>query len=602
MPFRNMPIRRKLMFSFMLISSAVVLLTCGAFVANELLTFKDKAFQGLKTLGEIVAANSTASLAFDNKADATEVLSALESRPQIVGAALYDRDGNLFAWYPASATAASFKRSPEGDGFRDENSLLIEYLPVVQGDNTRLGTLYMASNKQAIYDRLWRYATLAVAVMVVSLIVAYLLARLLQGQISRPVLAMSETAKAISQRGDYSVRAAKGGTDEIGVLIDAFNHMLEQIEAQDHAIRENHERLNLALKASGVGTWNLDLGRNCISLDEFANPLFGYPAGAYDAAYDQFLQLIHHEDRERVAQEMRNATSASGGYESRFRVKWPDDSMHDLAARGKVVPGADDGQTRMTGVIWDVTERKRAEERLVRLLKELERSNKELELFAYVASHDLQEPLRMVSSYTQLLERRYSAKLDDDAREFIAYAVDGANRMQRLINDLLEFSRVSTRGKPLATTNVAEILGNVRANLSVAIEESGALVTNDLMPVVTADPGQLSQVLQNLIGNGIKFRNGARPHVHVRAVETPEHWEFSVSDNGIGIEKQYFERIFVIFQRLHTAGDYQGTGIGLALCKRIIERHGGRIWVESTPTEGSTFSFTIPKLAYTGTT
>jgi light-regulated signal transduction histidine kinase (bacteriophytochrome) len=312
--------------------------------------------------------------------------------------------------------------------------------------------------------------------------------------------------------------------------------------------------------------------------------------------------MIHRDDRQRVEEEMRGAPAAIGGYESSFRVMWPDGSMHDLSARGKVVPGADRERTQITGVIWDVTERKRAEKRLARLLTELERSNKELELFAYVASHDLQEPLRMVSSYTQLLERRYSAKLDDDAREFIGYAVDGANRMQRLINDLLEFSRVSTRGKPLEKTDVAEILGNVRANLSVAIEETGALVTNDFMPVVTADAGQLGQLLQNLVGNGIKFRNGTRPHVHVRAVATPHHWEFSVSDNGIGIEKQYFDRIFVIFQRLHTKGDYPGTGIGLALCKRIVERHGGRIWVESKPNEGSTFSFTIPKLTYTGTT
>jgi PAS domain S-box-containing protein len=602
MPFRNTPIRRKLMLILMLISGVVVLLTCGAFVVNELLTFKDKAFQSLNTLGDVIATNSTASLAFDNEADATEVLSTLKARPQIVAAALYDRQGRLFARYPASAPATSFGSSPERDGFREEHSNLVGYLPVVQGDNIRLGTLYLASDKQAIYDRFTRYAWLAAAVMIVSLLVAYLLAAVLQGQISRPVLAMAKTAKAISERGDYSVRAKKEGRDEIGTLTDAFNHMLEQIEIQDRAIRDSHDRLNLALRASGVGTWKLDLAENRISVDEFANPLFGYPAGSYDATFDMFLKMIHRDDRARVEGEMRGSSAASGGYESSFRVRWPDGSMHDLTARGKVVDGADRERTQMTGVIWDVTERKRAEERLVRLLAELERSNKELELFAYVASHDLQEPLRMVSSYTQLLERRYSAKLDDDAREFIGYAVDGANRMQRLINDLLEFSRVSTRGKPLEKTDVAEILGNVRANLSVAIEETGALVTNDFMPVVTADAGQLGQLLQNLVGNGIKFRNGTRPHVHVRAVEMPNHWEFSVSDNGIGIEKQYFDRIFVIFQRLHTKGDYPGTGIGLALCKRIVERHGGRIWVESKPNEGSTFFFTIPKLAYTGTT
>jgi PAS domain S-box-containing protein len=584
----------------MITSGVVLLLTCGAFVGYELLTFKDRTFQSLATLGEVIASNSTASLAFDNEADATEVLSALKARPQIVAAALYDHSGKLFAKYPADLPTDSLRASPDSDGFRDDHSYLIGYLPVVQDENHRLGTLYLASTKQATYDRLRRYAWLAAGVMIVSLIVAYLLSAILQRQISRPLLAVADTARAISQRGDYSVRATKSGEDEIGLLTDAFNHMLDQIETQNRTIRESHERLNLALKASGVGTWNLDIAENRIILDEFTNPLFGYPAGEYTAEFDLFLKMIHRGDRARVEQEIRDVASAGGSYESGFRVVWPDGTVRDLSARGKVVAGA--GRTRMTGVFWDITERKLAEARLTRLLVELERSNKELELFAYVASHDLQEPLRMVSSYTQLLERRYSDKLDDDAREFIGYAVDGANRMQRLINDLLEFSRLSTRGKPLERTDVAELLGNVRVNLSVAIEETGALVTNDPLPVVAADAGQLGQLLQNLVGNGIKFRNGGNPQVHVRAVENEQHWEFSVRDNGIGIEQQYFDRIFVIFQRLHTKGDYPGTGIGLALCKRIVERHGGKIWVESRPDEGSTFFFTIPKLAHTGPT
>jgi PAS domain S-box-containing protein len=590
------------MVILMITNGVVLLLTCGAFVGYELLTFKDRTYQSLTTLGEVIAANSTAALAFDNEADATEVLSALRARPQIVAAALYDHTGKLFARYPATLPADSFRVSPGSDGFRDERSQLIGYLPVVQSENNRLGTLYLASTKQATYDRLMRYAWLAAGVMVVSLIVAYLLSALLQGHISRPLLAMAETAHAVSKRGDYSVRATKAGEDELGLLTDAFNQMLDQIETQDRTIRESHERLNLALKASGVGTWNLDVADNCITLDEFANPLFGYPAGEYAAAFDLFLTMIHRGDRERVEREMREVAAAGGSYESSFRVVWPDGVVRDLSARGKVIPGADLELTRMTGVFWDITERKLTEARLNRLMVELERSNKELELFAYVASHDLQEPLRMVSSYTQLLERRYSDKLDDDAREFIGYAVDGANRMQRLINDLLEFSRVGTRGKPLARTDVAEILGNVRVNLSVAIEESGAMLTNDFLPAVPADAGQLGQLLQNLVGNGIKFRNGGHPRVHVGAVESEHHWEFSVRDNGIGIEQQYFDRIFVIFQRLHSKGDYPGTGIGLALCKRIVERHGGKIWVESKAGEGSTFFFTIPKLAYTGST
>ena len=602
MLLRDVPIKQKLMVMLMFTSSVVLLLTCGAFFGYELLTFKDRTIQGLATLGDVIAASSTASLAFDNEADATEVLSALKARPQIVAAALYDRSGKLFARYPASRPTSQYDASPGRDGFRDDGATLAGYLPVVQGDNMRLGTLYLASSRQAMYDRLTQYAWLAAAVMVVSLLVAYLLSSMVQGHISRPLLAVSQTAHAISARGDYSVRATKVGNDELGLLTDAFNHMLDQIETQDRMIRENHERLNLALRASRVGTWNLDIAENRVTLDEFANPLFGCPAGEFTAGFDRFLELVHRDDRARVEQEMREVATAGGSYESSFRVIWPSGAVRDLSARGKMIRGAGSAVARMTGIIEDTTERKLAEARLNRLLLELERSNKELELFAYVASHDLQEPLRMVSSYTQLLERRYSEKLDDDAREFIGYAVDGANRMQRLINDLLEFSRVSTRGKPLERTDVGEILDNVRVNLSVAIEESGALVTSDPMPIVPADAGQLGQLLQNLVGNGLKFRNGERPMVHVGAVEGEHHWEFSVRDNGIGIDQQYFERIFLLFQRLHAKGEYPGTGIGLALCKRIVERHGGRIWLESSPGTGSTFFFTIPKLAHTGAT
>jgi len=212
-----------------------------------------------------------------------------------------------------------------------------------------------------------------------------------------------------------------------------------------------------------------------------------------------------------------------------------------------------------------------------------------------VASHDLQEPLRMVSSFTQLLQQRYRDRLDDDAHEFIQFAVDGASRMQRLINDLLEFSRVSTKGKPLALVALNEVLDTVRANLVVLIEEAGAMVTNGQLPSVMGDPTQLSQLLQNLIGNAIKFRGAAAPRVHVAACEREGEWMFAVKDNGIGIEPEYFDRIFVIFQRLHAVTDYPGTGIGLAVCKRIVERHRGRMWVESESGQGTTFFFTIPK-------
>lgn len=240
-------------------------------------------------------------------------------------------------------------------------------------------------------------------------------------------------------------------------------------------------------------------------------------------------------------------------------------------------------------------ERLQTEADLRHYMRELRRSNEELQQFAYVASHDLQEPLRMVTSYLQLLERRYKDQLDEDANEFIEYAVDGANRMKGLIDDLLHYSRVSTQGMEPEEIEADAALQAALDNLEVAIEETGATVTHDSLPVVKADRGQLAHLLQNLISNSLKFRAEETPRIHVGVQEQPEEWQFSVADNGIGIEKQYEDRIFIIFQRLHVKEQYGGTGIGLAICRKIVQRHGGRIWFESEPGQGTTFYFTLPR-------
>ena len=226
--------------------------------------------------------------------------------------------------------------------------------------------------------------------------------------------------------------------------------------------------------------------------------------------------------------------------------------------------------------------------------KELKRSNAELEQFAYVASHDLQEPLRMVSSYLQLLEKRYKEKLDSDAHEFIGFAVDGALRMKRLINDLLAYSRISTKGEPFKPVECGVVLEKAIKNLEIAIQEKKASVTHDQLPKVMADEGQLIQLFQNLIANALKFCKDRTPEIHISAKQGPEGRVVGVRDNGIGIESEHFDKIFHIFQRLHTREEYAGTGIGLAVCKKIVERHGGKIWVESEAGKGTTFWFTIP--------
>ncbi len=226
--------------------------------------------------------------------------------------------------------------------------------------------------------------------------------------------------------------------------------------------------------------------------------------------------------------------------------------------------------------------------------EQLTRSNDDLGMFAYAASHDLQEPLRAVAGFVQLLEKRYQPVLDERGRQYIAMSVEATHRMQALIHGLLDYSRVTTRGKPLQPTATGNALDVALSNLHVAVAESQATVTRDTLPTVAADELQLTQLFQNLIGNALKFRGAAPPQIHVGAQRQNSHWEFSVRDNGIGIAPEYAERVFVIFQRLHTRQEYPGTGLGLALCKKIVERHGGRIWVESQPGAGATFRFTIP--------
>jgi len=293
--------------------------------------------------------------------------------------------------------------------------------------------------------------------------------------------------------------------------------------------------------------------------------------------------LIEHGIRSLLLLPLRVGGRTLGfiGFDScRVEKRWSDDDIILLRTIGEVLAGA--------------LARREAEEALAARGAELERSNRELEEFAYVASHDLQEPLRMVGSYTELLARRYRDRLDEEANEFIAYAVDGVQRMQGLINDLLTYSRVGSRGREPEPTDSNAVLARALKNLELAIEDAGAEVEHDDLPEVMADPRQFEQLLQNLLGNAVKYRGSEPPRIRVAAERRNGCWEFSVRDNGIGIDPSYAERVFVVFQRLHGRDEYQGNGIGLSVCKRIVERHGGRIWFESEPGQGTTFHFTLP--------
>jgi PAS domain S-box-containing protein len=373
----------------------------------------------------------------------------------------------------------------------------------------------------------------------------------------------------------------------------------------EEALTESEKKLRTLFETMSEGIVYEDHAGNIISANPAAERLLGLSLDQMQGrtSLDPRWQSIH-EDGSPFPGETHSlrvaAMTGKPGHDEIQGIYNPKSGTYiwlNINSTPEFLPGEKEPY-RAYAVFRDITERKQAEKQLKALNENLERSNRELEQFAYVASHDLQEPLRMVSSYTQLLEQRYKDKLDQDAQDFIGYAVDGANRMQRLIQDLLEYSRITTRGQPLALLDSHEVLGEAIKNLQVAIQESGALVTSNDLPIVLGDRTQIVQVFQNLIGNGIKFqRPDVAPLIHI-STEDDLHDNrfrlFRVSDNGIGIEPRHFNRLFEIFQRLNSKKEYPGTGIGLALCKRIIERHGGRIWVESEPGKGSTFLFTLP--------
>lgn len=377
-------------------------------------------------------------------------------------------------------------------------------------------------------------------------------------------------------------------------VIAQGNDITERKKAEQK-LSEAQEKLNLALDNGNIGTWEKDLKTNNLVWDKRMEKMFGFEEGSFDGKYETFEKCLVDEDIPYVRETQRRAVEEDRPYEAVYRIRTDKGNVNYINSKASVIKNKAGKPIRMSGVCFDVTDMKKGAERiLIKLNEDLHRSNKELEQFAYVASHDLQEPLRMVASFTQLLAARYKDKLDDDAKEFIHYAVDGATRMQSLINDLLNYSRIGTRGKSFENSDFNQIFNKTINNLRLRIEEKKAIVTCDKLPVLRCDEIQMVQLFQNLIGNALKFCDTI-PVVHVSTKESPTHYIFSVKDNGIGIEQQYFNKIFLIFQRLMPREKYSGSGIGLAICKRIVERHGGKIWIKSEVGKGTTFYFSVLK-------
>ena len=369
-----------------------------------------------------------------------------------------------------------------------------------------------------------------------------------------------------------------------GIVLD-----ISRRKQAEQALRESEERFRATYEQAAVGIEILDPEGRLLQGNDKLTQILGY---SHDELRQRtFVQLTHPEDLERelplvqrlLAGEIPNYSIEKRYLHKEGRPVWV--RVTSSVARTS--------QPHRISIIEDITERKQAVEALQRTAEDLARSNKDLEQFAYVASHDLKEPLRIVTGFTSLLKERCQGKLDAKADEYIFFASDAALRMQGLIDDLLAYSRAGRR-KVDEPTDVGAVLEGVLRSLTISIQESGAAITHDSLPTIRSNAVELTQVFQNLIGNALKFRGERKPEIHIGARRQKGHWLLTIRDNGIGIDPQFAERIFMIFQRLHTREQYPGTGIGLAICKKIVERHGGRIWIESQPGKGSTFSFTIP--------
>ena len=323
-----------------------------------------------------------------------------------------------------------------------------------------------------------------------------------------------------------------------------------------------------------------------------ANPaaaqFYGYPVDSLQHLNLAQINMLSPEQNLAWMQQARNRTSDHFIFQQRLASG----AIRDVEVHATPIQVS--GHDLLYSIIHDITERKRIEKELAQAIEDLKRSNADLQRFAYVVSHDLQEPLRTISSFTQLLDKRYRGKLDTDADEFIGFIVGGIDRMQQLITALLTYSRIGSRSNPLVYTDIEESLAQALRNLEIRITENHAVVTHTAMPKVMIDSTQMAQLFQNLIGNALKFRGAESPQVHIQVERQKDEWVFSIHDNGIGFDLKYAERIFELFQRLHTQQEVSGTGIGLAICKRIVERHGGRIWAESQEGQGATFYFTLP--------
>lgn len=604
---------------------SVILLTCGivlslmctAYIIIEYASFRETARSNISTLAAVIATNSSAALAFDSFEDGQDVLNALSAEEAIIAASLYDLEGNIFAKFPSDTTSSIFPKVRKTRYYWFEKGFLEGFEPVLQKGQV-LGYLYVKSDLSAMYVQLGFYALIGIALITASLLVAFLLSKILQRTISEPILALKQTARAVSEKHDYSVRAIKSGNDEVGALTDAFNQMLTQIQQQNTEIlsfnqtleQKVHERTSeLQQQKDFVETIiNSSVDLVCV-LDKNLNFIMA----------NKRMNDKYHPDSELVGKNLLDVIpdAAQSGMHASFQKAIGGEYIHEPKFRfpnshksfeNYFIPLKDNRQTvyGVLAISHDITNIIEASEELEKVNTELMKSNRDLEQFAYVASHDLQEPLRKIQTFTQLM----GDSLDNEPqlKKYQDKINQSSGRMKQLIQDMLNFSRISNSEDAFVETDLNQVLENLIIDFELLLKEKDAKINYPSLPSIEGIPLQLSQLFANIINNSLKYTE-QKPVIDISCMSLSDddlknypklnqegkYYRMDFKDNGIGFEQQYSEQIFAIFQRLHGKQTYSGTGIGLALCKKIVENHHGVIFATSQPNEGATFTIILPE-------
>jgi signal transduction histidine kinase len=591
---RNLSIRTKITLIIIIVSLIAILVSFAVLTFFNITNLRKDLVNQSSLIARLVGEYSEYALVFGDKKAGNENLENLDAIPKIISADIYTSSGNFFASFQNKKPNFNQLITPNSAHEYDDKYLHI-YEPVLSANNEFLGSIYLLVSLDELSQSVEKYLFVLIVLIFFVLLLIIILARNFQTIISRPILRLAGLTKKITETNDFSIRIGNKYKDEMGILYDGFNKMLDEIERNEKEIRHAQNELKESQELFSTFMEMLPAAafiKNNDSTYQWVNKFLSesFQAGNWIGnkginrrSAEKRCFNIENDEKAKISTQYNKEYILDKRKRNRYFEIW----KFPIIRQNKPL--------MIGGIAIDITERKLAEEQAVFYVNELERNNQELEEFNYVASHDLREPLRTITSYCELLAEDLGENITKNVKQDLDFITDATTRMNRLILDLLHLSRTGRVVFEMKEVDLNQVMNLVIQDLRLKIKETNATILLKNLPVVLGDAIQLQRVFQNLITNALKFKSATPPILNIEAAEKRKTIEISVSDNGIGIEKHYQHQIFSAFKRLHPRDVYEGTGIGLAICKKIIERHNGTIHVESEPGKGSSFIITLQK-------